>query len=48
MAVRACEAFLPYFSFEVGGWERRERRDSNPQFPNIEVRPPQPQDPGVL
>jgi hypothetical protein len=30
VAVPLREAFLPYFAFEVGGREIRERRDSNP------------------
>jgi hypothetical protein len=33
VAVTPREAFLPYFSFEVGGREIRERRDSNPRPP---------------
>jgi hypothetical protein len=33
VAVTPREAFLPYFSFEVGGRKRRERRDSNPRPP---------------
>jgi hypothetical protein len=33
VGVTPREAFLPYFSFEVGGREIRERRDSNPRPP---------------
>ncbi len=33
VAVTPRAAFIPYFSFEVGGRERRERRDSNPRPP---------------
>jgi hypothetical protein len=48
VAVTPREAFLPYFQFAVGGRERRERRDSNPHFPTIEVRPPRPSVPALM